>query len=91
MAAGNKRVVELHGSIHEVECMECKARQHRDELQQRLRWLNSAAWDTVALGVRRPAALTPGALPSTSADMLPLCLCLRRESHTERWRTLVQA
>lgn len=51
MAAGSKRVVELHGSIHQVECMDCNARQHREELQQRLRWLNSATWDAVALGV----------------------------------------
>lgn len=60
MAAGSKRVVELHGSIHQVECMDCNARQHREELQQRLRWLNSATWDAVALGVSHACRGGPG-------------------------------
>jgi len=42
-AAGSRRVVELHGSLASVRCMECGARGGREELQGRLVAMN-AEW-----------------------------------------------
>lgn len=38
--AGSKTVVELHGALEEVACLECGALEHRDDLQARLLALN---------------------------------------------------
>ena len=39
-AAGSRRVVELHGALAEVVCLDCGATEPRDALQARLRALN---------------------------------------------------
>jgi len=39
-AAGSRRVVELHGSLSHVRCLECGDRTRRDAMQARLRELN---------------------------------------------------
>lgn len=39
-AAGSRRVVELHGALHEVHCLDCGAVEPRESLQQRLLVLN---------------------------------------------------
>lgn len=39
-AAGSRRVVELHGNLSEVACLECDASERRDALQRRLVDLN---------------------------------------------------
>jgi NAD-dependent deacetylase sirtuin 4 len=39
-AAGSQRVVELHGALAEVRCLDCGAREDRDGLQARLTVLN---------------------------------------------------
>jgi NAD-dependent SIR2 family protein deacetylase len=39
-AAGSRRVVELHGNLGGVRCLDCEARQSRTELQQRLEAMN---------------------------------------------------
>jgi NAD-dependent SIR2 family protein deacetylase len=46
--AGSRRVIELHGRLHEVVCIDCGSRAPRDELQYRLEamnvsWLSAAA------------------------------------------------
>jgi NAD-dependent SIR2 family protein deacetylase len=41
--AGAKSVVELHGSLHRVRCLQCGATIDRDELQSRLEALNPSA------------------------------------------------
>jgi len=38
--AGSRRVVELHGALHEVICLDCGSVEARDSLQQRLEALN---------------------------------------------------
>ncbi len=43
-AAGSRRVVELHGALHEVVCLACGELESRDALQQRLLALNPG-WD----------------------------------------------
>ena len=45
-AAGSRRVVELHGSLAQVRCLECGTLAGRDEFQERLRTLNESwrAW-----------------------------------------------
>lgn len=43
-AAGSERVVELHGALHEVICLACRAVEPRDGLQERLLALNPG-WD----------------------------------------------
>ncbi|MEX1361644.1 MAG: NAD-dependent protein deacetylase [Nannocystaceae bacterium] len=43
-AAGSERVVELHGALHEVQCLQCRAVELRDALQARLLALNPG-WD----------------------------------------------
>lgn len=39
-AAGAKHVIELHGNLSSVRCLECSATESRDSLQQRLKRLN---------------------------------------------------
>ena len=51
-AAGSRRVVELHGALAEVGCLDCNARETRTTLQHRLLDLNPN-WST------RPAELAP--------------------------------
>ena len=41
-AAGSQQVVELHGALAEVRCLDCDAREDRDALQARIRALNPA-------------------------------------------------
>lgn len=51
--AGSRRVVELHGALAEVRCLECDAIEPRDDLQARLVRLNPE-WEA-----RRAAELAP--------------------------------
>ncbi len=46
-AAGAQRVVELHGSLHRVRCLDCGERTARRELERRLREANPG-WDARA-------------------------------------------
>ncbi len=39
-AAGNQRIVELHGALHRVKCLDCEALVDRDDFQERLLALN---------------------------------------------------
>lgn len=43
-AAGSRRVVELHGALHEVVCLQCGHTEPRDDVQERLLALNPG-WD----------------------------------------------
>lgn len=47
-AAGSERVVELHGALHEVVCLSCRAVEPRDAVQERLLALNPG-WDDALL------------------------------------------
>jgi NAD-dependent SIR2 family protein deacetylase len=48
-AGGARDIVELHGTLDRVVCLECGARSTRDAVDERLRAVNpDLAWDTVA-------------------------------------------
>lgn len=47
-AAGTRRLIELHGSLHEVRCLECGAKEKRELLQRRLAELNPWALEAKA-------------------------------------------
>ncbi len=47
-AAGSERVIDLHGRIDRVRCMDCEARSPREELQEDLRRLNPDWFDLEA-------------------------------------------
>ncbi|MCA9706261.1 MAG: NAD-dependent protein deacetylase [Myxococcales bacterium] len=64
-AAGSRRVVELHGALHEVVCLDCGALEPRDALQARLLALNPG-W-----------ALTPAELAPDGDAELPAELVRR--------------
>ena len=50
-AAGARDVVELHGGLHSVVCLECGARSAREVLDERLRAANpGVGWDEVSPG-----------------------------------------
>jgi len=66
-AAGSRRVVELHGSLSTVRCMDCDAIATRDAFQERLLELN-AAWPPLA----HPAAIE--AAPDGDAELAALAL-----------------
>ena len=48
-AAGSQRVIELHGALAEVVCLDCGAMEDRDALQRRMRELNPDG-DTARVG-----------------------------------------
>jgi NAD+-dependent protein deacetylase sirtuin 4 len=64
-AAGSRRVVELHGALHEVVCLQCGALESRDGLQERLLALNPG-WDAARVeaapdgDAELPAAMIEG-------------------------------
>lgn len=73
--AGSENVVELHGALADVYCMECKAHESRDQLQQRIHNLNPTynvdaqrfapdgdadVLESKVLGFRVPACLSCG-------------------------------
>jgi NAD-dependent SIR2 family protein deacetylase len=49
-AAGQREVIELHGALAEVLCLDCRAVEKRDALQHRLRELNPA-WEDRAVAL----------------------------------------
>lgn len=63
-AAGSRRVVELHGALAEVTCLDCGRFEDRDAVQARLREAN-AAWD----GRHAMAAQGAQAAPDGDADL----------------------
>ena len=71
LAAGSRRVCELHGSIHRVMCLACGARVPRADVQARLVALNPA------LGAHAAAPMPDGdaaLAPELSADLrVPTC------------------
>jgi NAD-dependent protein deacetylase/lipoamidase sirtuin 4 len=73
--AGSRAVVELHGTLDEVVCLDCGARSQRRELQQRILELNPAWADGP---FRRAAALPDGDaqidVPSDGSFRVPACL-----------------
>ncbi|MEM1126814.1 MAG: NAD-dependent protein deacetylase [Bacteroidota bacterium] len=70
-AAGSQRVVELHGALSEVRCLDCGHQEPRTAVQQRLDALNPR-WTA------RPLELAPDGdaelAVSTSAYRVPTCL-----------------
>ncbi len=47
-AAGSRRVIELHGALAEVVCLECGALEDRDSVQERMRMANRAWLEAAA-------------------------------------------
>lgn len=78
-AAGSRRVVELHGSLARVVCLECGATEDRHGLQRRLLGLN-AGWRTRLEESRVETAPDGDAdLPdwATASFTVPTCLACR--------------
>jgi NAD-dependent deacetylase sirtuin 4 len=72
-AAGSRRVVELHGALHEVVCLQCGGLETRDALQERLLALNPG-WD----GATVEAAPDGDAeLPAARIEGFVVAGCLR--------------
>ncbi|MGA2615428.1 MAG: NAD-dependent protein deacetylase [Spirochaetia bacterium] len=74
-AAGSRNVVELHGTLAEVVCQDCAAREPRQDLQERILALNPG-W---AQGPFREAAELPDGdasidVPSDGSFQIPGCL-----------------
>ncbi|MCH9687753.1 MAG: NAD-dependent protein deacetylase [Deltaproteobacteria bacterium] len=72
-AAGSRRVVELHGALHEVSCLSCGQVESRDALQARLLALNPGS-------IHAPAPMAPDGDAELSTDQIEgfvLAHCLR--------------
>jgi len=74
-AAGSRNVVELHGTLAEVVCLDCTARERRQDVQERILALNPG-W---AQGPFREAAELPDGdasidVPSDGFFQIPGCL-----------------
>ncbi|MGA2766670.1 MAG: NAD-dependent protein deacetylase [Spirochaetia bacterium] len=74
-AAGSRRVLELHGSLAEVVCLQCGTRESRQDLQGRILSLNPG-W---AEGPFRQAAILPDGdalvdVPQDGSFLIPACL-----------------
>ncbi|GAB0495518.1 hypothetical protein MMPV_006820 [Pyropia vietnamensis] len=86
VAGGGDAVVELHGSVHRVVCMDCGARSSRAELQADLARLNPG-WPEVATATTtRPDG--DAELPSTALEYFVMAPC-RSCGSTERAPDLV--
>ena len=71
--AGSRRVIELHGALAEVRCLDCGAREPRDEVQDRLLAVNPGWLD-------RAATLAPDGdadLPAAAVATFELVACRR--------------
>ncbi|KAG7672115.1 putative NAD-dependent protein deacylase SRT2 [Nannochloris sp. 'desiccata'] len=77
--AGSKKVLELHGTTHEVVCMNCRATTHRSEVQLWLARLNPSTQSTINIlsgeseeermlraGTTLPIGTAPGSSSSAS-------------------------
>ncbi len=74
-AAGSRDVLELHGSLHDVVCLTCGAREERALLQERILSLNPL-W---AVGPFKTASMEPDGdarvePPSDGSFQVPQCL-----------------
>lgn len=70
-AAGSRRVVELHGSLACVRCLECGRRESRAGLQDRLHALNGDWFERMATGSTRAVKTAPDGdaeLPEDALD-----------------------
>lgn len=65
-AAGSRRVIELHGSLADVMCLECDLREPRARLQERLNDVNPGWVDRIAGGTR---AGRPEPAPDGDAEL----------------------
>ena len=67
--AGARRVIELHGALHEVICLECKELEPRDNFQRRLFQLNP--WMSAQLDAAMAGATSARSAPDGDADLEP--------------------
>jgi NAD+-dependent protein deacetylase sirtuin 4 len=71
-AAGSRRVIELHGALAEVVCLDCHALEDRDAVQERMQGANPEA-----LGISTPLAPDGDAeLPDAFVDAFAVPACL---------------
>jgi NAD-dependent protein deacetylase/lipoamidase sirtuin 4 len=74
-AAGSSRVVELHGALSEVVCLECGAREERGGLQERLLELNPGwAREQYLHAVSAPDGDAQVEVPADGSFRVPACV-----------------
>ena len=74
-AAGSLRVVELHGALAEVVCLECGTREQRQQLQDRLLSLNpNWAREQYQTALMAPDGDALVEVPSDGSFRVPACL-----------------
>ncbi len=69
-AAGSRRVVELHGSLARVRCLDCGADVNRDDYQDRLLHANPT-WARRLRSGKGPDAVAPGAEMAPDVEIAP--------------------
>jgi NAD-dependent SIR2 family protein deacetylase len=74
-AAGNRRVVELHGSLAVVRCLECGARSARSKYQERLLALNTGWLDSLNGGAAELAPDGDAELPVWAEESFRVAPC----------------
>lgn len=62
------RTTEIHGSLHEVVCLDCRAKVHRQTVQDRMRTLNPA-WNDLELPKRDGSQKTIRTNPDGDVDL----------------------
>jgi NAD-dependent protein deacetylase/lipoamidase sirtuin 4 len=74
-AAGSKRVVELHGALADVVCLECGTYEQRQQLQERLLEMNPGwAREQFRAAVSAPDGDAQVELPADGPFRVPACL-----------------
>ena len=68
-------LIELHGTTHVVQCLDCGAESCREEVQARLNALNPAFPPREAVGEARPDGDVELAADATAAFSVAACLC----------------
>ena len=72
--AGSREVVELHGTLSEVCCLSCSAKESRKTFQERLTALNPF-WDAPAEDIAPDGDVELGNLDLSQFRIPPCCLC----------------
>ncbi|QFQ03333.1 NAD-dependent protein deacetylase [Corynebacterium urogenitale] len=78
--AGTRQIVELHGTLDQVTCLDCGAREDRHEFDERLEALNPGYIESIGLD---PSMVNPDGdvtLPDAAIARFTMATCLRCDS-----------